>query len=239
MRILAIGAHPDDVEFYCGGTLARYAQAGHVVIMAYATNGDKGHFRIPPAELARTREREARAAAAVIGAEVIWMGYPDGELFYDHPTRDRFIDMLRQARADVILTHNPDAYHPDHCAVSQLVFGASFLATVPHLKTGHPACEHVPPIYYYDVDQFQIPFMPTPLYVDIEPVIEIKEKMAAAHQSQVVWLREHDGIDVLRRVRERAIELGKECGVRYAERLVPHRPTDPTALGLPVLSSRP
>jgi len=75
MRVLAVGAHPDDVEFSCGGTLAKYAQAGHTVIIAYATNGDKGHFRIPPPELALVREREARTAAAVIGAEVIWVGF--------------------------------------------------------------------------------------------------------------------------------------------------------------------
>ncbi|MEZ4613871.1 MAG: PIG-L deacetylase family protein, partial [Caldilineaceae bacterium] len=98
LRVLAVGAHPDDVEINCGGTLARYALAGHHVMMGYATNGDKGHLEIPPAELAVIRERESRAAAAVIGAEVFWLNFPDGDLFYDRETRLVFIDMLRQAR---------------------------------------------------------------------------------------------------------------------------------------------
>ena len=222
MRVLAVGAHPDDVEFSCGGTLAKYARAGHTVIMAYATNGDKGHFRIPPSELACIREKEARQAAAVIGAEVIWMGYPDGDLFYDRPTRERFVDMLRQARPDIILTQNPDAYHPDHCATSQLVFGASFLATVPHFTTRYPACDHPAPIYYFEPATTQR--MHPPLYVDISDVFALKVEMAKAHQSQLTWIKEHDGIDVLARTEERAQQLGRLCGATYAECFYPRHP---------------
>jgi LmbE family N-acetylglucosaminyl deacetylase len=152
LRVLAVGAHPDDVEFRCGGTLAKYVAAGHHVTMCYATTGDKGHLQIPPAELAKVREQEARAAAAVIGADVIWMGYPDGELYVIPETRMAFLDMIRQANADIILTHCREAYHPDHVAVSELVFAANYLSTVPHLKTAHPAIDHVPPIYHMDVN---------------------------------------------------------------------------------------
>ena len=83
LRVLAVGAHPDDIEIRCGGTLARYAKTGHHVMMAHATNGDEGHTTIPSAELAKVRESEARAAAAVIGAEVFWLNFHDTELFYD------------------------------------------------------------------------------------------------------------------------------------------------------------
>jgi len=80
MRILGIGAHPDDFEINCGGTLARFHQRGHHVVMAFACSGDKGHFRIPPAELADIRKQEAQESAAVIQAESIWLGYHDGEI---------------------------------------------------------------------------------------------------------------------------------------------------------------
>jgi len=222
MRILAIGAHPDDIENGCGGTLAKYAQLEHTVFMAYATNGDKGHFRIPPEELAQIREKEARASAAVIGAQVIWAGFPDGDLFYDRPTRERFIDILRQARPDIIFTHNPDDYHPDHCAVSQLVFGASFISTVPHIKTKYPACDNVPPIYYIDAHPIQE--LHTPLYVDISDTFEIKMEMSQCHQSQISWLKEHDNDDMLERIKTRALAFGSECGVGFAERFMPRNP---------------
>ncbi|MDH3674677.1 MAG: PIG-L family deacetylase, partial [Anaerolineae bacterium] len=101
MRVLAVGAHPDDLEILCGGTLARYAQEGHAVIMCVATDGTAGHMEIKPPELAQIREREARAAAEVIKAEFIWLGYPDELIFNDRETRLAVIDAIRQARPDV------------------------------------------------------------------------------------------------------------------------------------------
>ena len=219
LRILAAGAHPDDVEIYCGGVLARYALAGHHVMMGYATNGDKGHLRIPPVELAQIREQEARAAAAVIGAEVFWTGLPDGELFYDRPTRQVFIDMLRQARPDIIFTHWPEAYHPDHVATGQLVFSATYISTVPHIQTEHPAADRIARIYYMDVAHDVR--AEAAEYVDISEVYDSKRRMLAAHASQLEWLREHDGIDVMARMEERDRALGQQCNVAYAERFTP------------------
>ena len=225
LRVLAVGAHPDDVEINCGGTLARYAVAGHHVMMGYATNGDKGHLEIPPAELAVIRERESRAAAAVIGAEVFWLNFPDGDLFYDRETRLVFIDMLRQARPDIILTHFPEAYHPDHVATGQLVFGANYISGVPHVKTEHEAADRVAHMYYMDVHHDMR--AEGAEYVDVTDVYDLKRKMLAAHESQLVWLRDHDGVDVLARMEARDRALGTECGVELAERFVPRgfRPT--------------
>ncbi|MCZ7545518.1 MAG: PIG-L family deacetylase [Anaerolineae bacterium] len=79
--VLAVGAHPDDIEILCAGTLARYAQAGVRVVIGVATDGSAGHMAIPPDELAGIRRAEAERAAAVIGAELIWMGYTDELLF--------------------------------------------------------------------------------------------------------------------------------------------------------------
>lgn len=102
-RVLAVGAHPDDIEIRCGGTLASYAAAGHHVMMACATNGNKGHTSIPPKELAIIREREARASVAIIDADLFWLDFPDAELFYDAPTRLAFVNMIRQANPDIII----------------------------------------------------------------------------------------------------------------------------------------
>ncbi|MBV7336238.1 PIG-L family deacetylase [Chloroflexi bacterium TSY] len=219
LRILAVGAHPDDVEICCGGTLARYALAGHHVMMGYATNGDKGHLEIPPDELALVREKESRAAAAVIGAEVYWLNFPDAELFYDAETRLAFIDMLRQARPDIIFTHWSEAYHPDHVAAGQLTFSANYISGVPHIKTQHPASDRVAKLYYMDVAHDVR--SEAAEYVDIGEVYELKRKMLAAHESQLVWLRDHDGVDVMARMEARDRALGQQCGVEFAERFVP------------------
>ena len=218
LRILAVGAHPDDVEIRCGGTLACYAQAGHHVMIAHATNGEKGHVTIPPPELAKIREKEARAAAAVIGAEVFWLNFPDAELFYDKETRLVFVDMLRQARPDIILTHWYEAYHPDHMITCQLVCGASYISTVPHIKTNHPPYKNIPKIYYFEVD-YSVEAAAAK-YVDVTEVYDLKRKMLAAHQSQFVWLKENHDIDLMAMMEKRDMADGAICGVAFAEHFV-------------------
>lgn len=215
MRILAVGAHPDDIELACGGTLSKYSQRGDQVVMAYVTNGNMGHKEIPPEELAQIRKAEAKRATEIIGAEMIWMDYPDEWLFSNRETREDFIDMIREARPDLIITHLPDDYHPDHRQVSQLVFDASFLASVPHVKTTHLAHEKVTPIYYMEPLAGQ-GFNPTE-YVDISDTFQLKRQMLACHQSQVKWLKEHDNIDFLEFMETIAKFRGLQCGVAYAE----------------------
>ncbi|MGJ3240341.1 MAG: PIG-L deacetylase family protein [Anaerolineae bacterium] len=219
LRVLAVGAHPDDIEIRCGGTLARYAQAGHHVMMACATNGNKGHTKIAPDELAQIREQEARASAAVIGADLFWIGFPDAELFYDPPTRLAFVDMIRQAKPDVILTHYHQAYHPDHMATSQLVAGASYISTVPHIKTEHPPTEKVPRIFYFEVD-YTLESEATE-YVNITSVYDQKRQMLAAHESQYEFLMENHNVDVQAKMEQRDMQYGSICGVQYAERFIP------------------
>ncbi|MDH7487563.1 MAG: PIG-L family deacetylase [Anaerolineae bacterium] len=215
LRVLAVGAHPDDIEILCAGTLARYAQAGHQVINCVVTDGSAGHMVIKPPELARIRQEEARQAAAMIGAEFIWMGFPDELLMNSLDARLAFIDMIRLARPDVILTHAPEDYHPDHRTVSRLVFDASFVSSVPAIETEHPAHPLVPPLYYFDTLAC-VNFLPTE-YVDISETIEAKKVMLSCHQSQVKWLKDHDNIDIIEFVVTMARLRGLQCGVRFAE----------------------
>jgi LmbE family N-acetylglucosaminyl deacetylase len=233
MRVLAVGAHPDDLEILCAGTLARYRQAGHDVVMAHLCNGDCGHFVIPSEELSAMRAGEAAKAAEVIGAELLSLGIGDCDLRADDlQARQGVVDLIREARPDVIITHTPDDYMPDHVATSELVFFASFAASLPHWRTGKdiPAHVAVPPIYYMDT-LAGTGFIPEE-YVDITPVFEKKLEMLKCHQSQVTWLQEHDGIDLEDFVTVMARARGLQCGVRYAEgfrqlrrwpRIVPRR----------------
>ena len=121
-RALALGAHPDDIEFGCGGTLAAWAAAGCHVTLAIATDGSKGSWdpNVDPAELAALRAAEQEAAAAQLGADsVVHLNYVDGELLYDMELRERVCELIRRARPDVFLSHDPwQRYqvHPDHRA---------------------------------------------------------------------------------------------------------------------------
>jgi LmbE family N-acetylglucosaminyl deacetylase len=214
-RVLAVGAHPDDLEFQCCGTLAKFARRGAKVVMAVATDGSAGHMRIPAKELAEIRHQEALEAAGCIAAELYWMGYTDELIFGDMPTRLAFTEMIRRAKPDLIITHNPEDYHPDHRTVSKLVFDASFLSGLPNIKTDSGAHLGVQPLYYFD-SASGIGFQPTE-FVDITGTFDTKRLMLSKHASQVEWLRDHDGIDVLANLEVTARARGFQCGVSMAE----------------------
>ena len=151
MRVLAVGAHPDDLEILCGGTLARYVRDGHDVVMCHATTGNMGSFVHSSEEISRIRLAEARSAAAVIGAEHATLGLADSEVNAADPEQKRLVvDLVRDARPDVIITHDPHDYMGDHNEISKLVFECSFHATC---RTSRPIGPHhgnVTPIYYMD-----------------------------------------------------------------------------------------
>ena len=215
LNVLGIGAHPDDLEISCGGTLARYAELGHNVSMAYVTRGELGHYTIEPEELGKIRKREARSAASVLGAKFIWMDLPDGMLFHNRENRLKFIDVIRETGANVIITHDPTDYHPDHKIVNELVFAASLLSTVPHIKTAHPPLKKVPVVYCMET-YLGVSFNPEE-YVDISRTIERKLRALSQHESQLRWLREHSGIDIIESTRVISRFRGFQAGVNYAE----------------------
>lgn len=215
MIILGIGAHPDDLEILCGGTLAKYTKIGHKVIMAHLLNGDKGHFHIPSKTLAKIRRQEAKKAASIIGAKSIGLNIPDGELFSNLETRKATIDLIRSARPDLIITHSPTDYFSDHTAISEIVCGASYLAAAPLFETKYEAHDIVPPIYFMD-NVCGVNFLPT-FYVDITDTFEIKQEMLACHQSQLKWLKEHDKVDMLETIEIVARFRGLDCKAKYAE----------------------
>jgi N-acetylglucosamine malate deacetylase 1 len=196
MNILAIGAHPDDIEILCAGTLTLYARQGHNVVMASFTCGDMGDLKIAPPELARIRRGESEAAASVIGARLLWPGVMDEHVFPNDVQRQLMIDLIREADPDVIFTHSPDDYHPDHRYVSQLVFDSYFQKGLPHIPgQSRPACRFGGTQIYYMDTIAGIGFHPTE-YVDITSVIDTKRRMLRSHESQFSAISELASRDI-------------------------------------------
>jgi len=215
MNVLAVGAHPDDLEILCGGTLAKYAAAGHSVTMAVLTNGDMGHPEIEPAEMARIRQNEFINAAAVIGAKTVWMGVGDEMSEISVGARLMMVDVLRLAAPDVVLTHCDADYHVDHLNASRLVFEAAPLACVANIKRELPALERQPLIYHFDT-LGAVNFLPRE-YVDITGFIETKKKMYFCHESQDEWMKRATGFEIADVIESVAKVRGYAAGVRYAE----------------------
>jgi N-acetylglucosamine malate deacetylase 1 len=216
MNVLAVGCHPDDLEIACFGTLARYVKEGHTVTACHITNGSLGHVEIPPHELSVIRNKEAERAAEVIGARAVTLDIPD--LTVDSMnTRimEGMIRIIRECQPDVIIAHAPQDYMRDHVESGSLAFRASFQSTIVQLYPQMKATQGVVPLYYMDT-LAGVDFLPTE-YVDITEEIELKLAALECHASQIVWMREHDGIDFIDFVRTCSKFRGLQCSVGYAE----------------------
>ena len=216
MRVLGIGAHPDDLELYCGGTLARYAARGDHVQMAFLCSGNLGAVDADTPTLVATRRAEAEAAARLIGAELLLGGFRDDlQLFDDGPTRGLVVDLIRQAQPDVVLTHGDRDHNPDHLATHQLVLAGVQGASLKAHCSSRPAIPRRVPVFFFE-PLGGVGFIPTD-YVDIETTFETKLAMWRCHASQLEFLEQHRGMPNTRIVEVTAAFRGIQCGVRYAE----------------------
>src|SRR5262245_57541365 len=184
LRLLIVGAHPDDADFFAGGTAARYRAAGHIVKMVSLTNGDAGHHRLRGPALAERRRAEAAAAGDVIGAAYDVLDNHDGQLLPTLENRFQVIRLIRSFQPDLVLTHRLNDYHPDHRYTSQLVQDAAYMVTVPPICPDTPHLS-VDPVIAYMPDQFQkpYPFQPA-VAVDVTSVFDQLVAMLHCHQSQ-------------------------------------------------------
>lgn len=196
-RILAIGAHPDDCDIKAGGSAALWTRAGCTVQFVSVTNGEGGHHELSGPELVARRTAEAETAGRIVGIDYRVMDNPDGQLLPGLEERHKLMRMIRGFRPDLILTHRPNDYHPDHRYTSQLVQDCSFLLGVPNICPDTPRLEAMPVIAYFS-DDFQkpIPFKPD-VAVDIDSVMDRKIAMLDCHVSQVYewlpWIGQLDG----------------------------------------------
>ncbi len=188
LRIMIIGAHPDDPEKACG-TAALYAAMGHKVCLVSLTNGDAGHYDMGGGPLAARRYQEAQRSGAVIGAQYIVMDNHDGELMPTLENRRKVIKVIREFKPDLVIGPRTNDYHPDHRYTAVLIQDASYLVTVPNVVANTPIMERSP-VFMYVYDNFQKPnpFEPT-VVVGIDETIEKKMDMYDAHESQMYeWL---------------------------------------------------
>ncbi len=220
MRVLAVSAHPDDLELLCAGTLARYSAEDHEVTMCHASLGDRGSFVHSSEEISKMRLGEAMRAAQLIGATHRTLGLSDGELSAADPAQRLLaIDLIRETQPDIILTHSPHDYMSDHVEVSRLFLDASHIATLPLLKTEHPAHHEVAAVYYMDT-LAGVSFQPAE-YVDISDYLAVKLDMLRCHVSQLDWLRDHDNVDIVEQTRVHSLFRGYQSGVTAAEAFTP------------------
>ena len=224
-RVLAIHAHPDDIEFHCAGTLALLARAGCRVTLATMTPGDCGSFDRDAGSIAAVRRQEARASADLIGADYTCLEFRDLAIFDDDESRRRVVEALRRAAPDLVLTAPPVDYLCDHETTSRLVRDACFAATLPNYKTRQwePAAPlaKVPHLYFMDpmegLDRDGLA-QPAGLIVDVSAVHDLKRSMLACHASQRDWLRDRHGIDEYLEAQARwGARRGQEIGAAQAE----------------------
>lgn len=226
MNILAIGAHPDDVETMCAGTLAKYASLGHKVFIATATNGNIGSARISDMEeIARVRKEEAKRSAAIIGAEYICLDYDD-EMFFEinRETRLKFINLVRYCKADIIFTHSLHDYNPDHMLTSKIVNDIAVMIPIAHLKTEYEPYNVIPSIWMFETVN-SMGFVPTD-YVDITDFYDTKMKMLNCMESQKSWMADNyaqlggDQERFFDTIRITSEFRGMQAGCKYAEGFV-------------------
>lgn len=216
MRILAVSAHPDDLEIACAGTLARYVREGHDVTMCNVASGNRGSFEHSSEEIGAIRLEEAQRAAKIIGAQHLTANIPDTEVDSQNPAHRRLlVDIIRQVNPDVVLTHPDNDYMTDHIETSRLVEDTSFIASVPLYESEFAPIGKVPALYHFD-NARGINFIPTE-YVDISEVLDVKLKALAEHKSQLGWIKDHTGFDILDSVQVAAQFRGYQCGVAAAE----------------------
>ncbi len=230
-RILAIHAHPDDVEFQCAGTLALLADLGHSIAIATMTPGDCGSRDLGPEEIAAVRREEGRAAAAQIGASYHCLEFRDLSIVIDNDSKRRVTELVRRVRPHIVFAPPPVDYMDDHEATSRLVRDACFNASCPNYATRQwdpaPAAEQIPYLYYVDAlggaDAWGTPIEPH-FYVDVTAKFEIKRAMLACHASQREWLRAQHGVDEYLESQRRWSEArGAEISTPHAEGFRQHR----------------
>jgi LmbE family N-acetylglucosaminyl deacetylase len=235
-RVLAIGAHPDDVEIMCSGTLFVLRQLGQEIHVASLTLGDCGTVKLSAEETRCIRHREAIKACEQLNATYHCAGFDDLCIFNDDNANRRVTALLREVDPSVVITHSPSDYMSDHESTSLLVRNACFNASIRNYETklGTATCTlKIPYLYYAQPMEGKDIFGKTvtpQFYVNVSGVMNQKLEMLACHESQRNWLRAHHGMDeYLESTRRFNSSLGQRASIvsgkpiSYAEGFRQHR----------------
>lgn len=179
-RIIIFGAHPDDAEYKAGGTATKWAKAGHHVKLVSVTNGDIGHWRMAGGPLAQRRTAEVKACAKQLGVTAEVLDIHDGELLPTLENRQKITRLIRDWKADIVISHRPWDYHPDHRYVGVLVQDAAFMVTVPFFCPDTPHLKKNP-VFLFASDGFQKPY---PFHADVAVAIDdvFDQKLDGIHE---------------------------------------------------------
>jgi len=232
--VLAVMAHPDDIEITCAGTLVLLKRAGWKVAMATMTPGDVGSMSLSREKISAVRRKEAAASATLLAADYTCLEFDDLAIVYGEDAKRRVCALIRSVRPDLMIAPSREDYMADHTETSRTVVEAAFASTVPNWRTeagpeGHPPCESIPAILYADpigLLNWEGKRTGAHRVVDITAVMDVKEKMLAKHESQRSWLRAQHGEDeyllsMKRWSADRARDYRKK-GVRFAEGFTRH-----------------
>ena len=180
LRIIVFGAHPDDAEYKTGGTAAKWAKAGHQVKLVSVTNGDIGHWQMAGGPLAKRRTAEVKACAEKLGVTSEVLDIHDGELLPTLEHRQKITRLIREWKADIVISHRPWDYHPDHRYVGVLVQDAAFMVTVPFFCPDTPHLKKNP-VFLFSSDGFQKPY---PFHADIAVSVDdtFDQKIDGVHE---------------------------------------------------------
>jgi N-acetylglucosamine malate deacetylase 1 len=238
-RVLALMAHPDDIEITCAGTLILLKEAGWDVHLATMTAGDLGSATLSAAVISRIRRKEAAASAALLGAGYTCLGIPDLTIAHTERHKRLVTGLFRSVRPDLIVTHPPVDYMADHEQTSYLVRDAAFGSTIPNWKAlppvgvrarkPAPPCAALPALLFADPIDLATAAggrAAARQVVDISAVVERKAEMLAAHASQRAWLHQQHGEDeYLHWMRRTGVERARDFrkrSVTHAEGFVPY-----------------
>ncbi len=207
IRVIVFGAHPDDCDLTAGGTAIKFAKLGHKVKFVSMTNGDAGHQSMGGGALAKRRMEEAKEAGRRFGVEYTVMDNHDGELMPTLENRLKVIREIRNWKADIVITHRLNDYHPDHRYTSTLVQDASFMVIVPNVAPDTPPLEKNPVFFYPNTTEPDIA-------IDIDNELQQKIFAVSAHESQFFeWLPWING--TLEKVPQGKDERLKFLGMRF------------------------
>jgi LmbE family N-acetylglucosaminyl deacetylase len=231
LRIICFGAHPDDCEIPAGGVAALWAARGHHVKFVSVTNGDIGHWREAGGPLARRRTAEVERAARILGITAQVLDIHDGELLPTLENRRTLTRLIREWKADIVMSHRPNDYHPDHRYTATLVQDSAYMVTVPFFCPDTPILRTNPVFLFYP-DRFQKPnpFQPD-IAVSIDSVIDRKLDALDALVSQFYEGGANGSADLLpreparqaerrRQVREGFDARSRDVAQRYRGKLI-------------------
>jgi len=220
--VLSLGAHPDDAEFFCAGTLALLRKKGWQIHIATMTPGDCGTVQYSREEISRIRRAEAAKAASLLDGTYHCLECDDIFILYDRPSLLRAIELLRKVRPAIVFTTSPSDYMVDHEMASRIAQTACFACGVVNIEiAGVEAFDPVPYLYYMDPVEGKDNFgaeVKAGTIVDITGAMKTKEKMLCCHESQRNWLLKHHGIDnYVTSMKKLGEKRGREINACFAE----------------------